>query len=237
MLWDGMGVYAVATDQAGNSADTPEFTLSAGALPVDGDSGGTDQTDLLTGPSTLVSSGLMTITIIGSLMAVLFAFVALSSRGRPWRVSTTPTPADMGITSRPGDRSGPSAPSPVREAKPSGLAEAGEGGGAGGQIVVKDEEETKPAPPARSDIRTEQRPRTVPLFEAIPDMPLRPSAEADGEGNDIDYGELIERELILPGREGSVFKEEMDEPPRTDFELLREIMDDLGRLGPKKPTI
>jgi subtilisin family serine protease len=237
MLWDGMGIYAVATDQAGNSADTPEFTLSAGALPVDGDSGGTDQTDLLTGPSTLVSSGLMTITIIGSLMAVLFAFVALSSRGRPWRVSTTPTPADMGITSRPGDRSGPSAPSPVREAKPSGLAEAGEGGGAGGQIVVKDEEETKPAPPARSDIRTEQRPRTVPLFEAIPDMPLRPSAEADGEGNDIDYGELIERELILPGREGSVFKEEMDEPPRTDFELLREIMDDLGRLGPKKPTI
>jgi len=237
MLWDGMGVYAIATDQAGNSADTPEFTLSAGALPVDGGSGGTDQTDVFTGSSALVSSGWMTITIIGSLIAVLFAVVALSSRDKPWRASTKLTPADMGITSRPGDRSGPSAPSPVREAKPLGLAEAGEGGGTGGQTVVKKEEQTEPVPPVPSEVRTEQRPRTVSLVEAIPDMPLRPSAEADGEGNDIDYGELIERELILPGREGSVYKEDMDEPPRTDFELLREIMDDLGRPGPKKPTI
>jgi len=179
----------------------------------------------------------MTITIIGSLIAVLFAVVALSSRDKPWRVSAKVTPADMGITSRPGDGSGPSAPSPVREAKPLDLAEAGEGGGTGGQTMVKEEEQTEQGPPERSAVRTEQRPRTASLFEAIPDIPLRSSDEADGEGNDIDYGELIERELILPGREGSVYKEDLDEPPRTDFELLREIMDDLGRLGPKKPTI
>jgi subtilisin family serine protease len=237
MLWDGMGVYAVAIDQAGNSADTPEFILSAGAISIDGGSGGTDQTDVPTGSSALVSSGWMTITVIGSLVALLFAVVALSSRDKPWRVLTKVTPADMGITSRPGDGSGPSAPSPVREAKPLDLAEAGEGGGTGGQTMVNEEEQAEPAPPERSKVRTEQKPRTASLFEAIPDMPLRSSDEADGEGNDIDYGELIERELILPGREGSVYKEDLDEPPRTDFELLREIMDDLGRLGPKKPTI
>jgi hypothetical protein len=73
------------------------------------------------------------------------------------------------------------------------------------------------------------------LLEAIPETQVRPSADADGGPDETDYGEMIERELILPGREGTVYKEHEDRPPRTEFEVLREIADDLGRLGPKKP--
>lgn len=231
VLWDGMTVFAVAVDEAGNLAGTPRVTLHAVAfVPGAGtgpDSGGT-------GSGIFASSGFTQMALIGSVVAVLFVGVvlALRSRREDPQAQATARRAD-----RPAELDDRARSVPLSEPKAVSVAPAATAGGRGigGEAVLKKQEKAKPAPPVPAEVRTEQKLRTVPLLEAIPETPVRPSTSADGRADETDYGELIERELILPGREGTVYKEHEDGPPRTDFEVLREIADDLGRLGPKKP--
>ncbi len=229
ILWDGMSVYVVAVDRAGNSADTPRLTLAAVAGSADGSS------DQAQGIGIFTSSGLTMIVIMVSLCALSLMAVSLYARDRRHGLPTEAVPVGAGTKSSPARVLGPSLPV-IEEKRSSRMAASAVGGtGVRGERVSKKQEQETQEPPAPTEVRTEQRPKAASLIESIPDMPVKLSTEVDVGLEDVDYGELIERELILPGREGSVFRDEENGPPRTDFELLREIMDDLGRLGHKKP--
>jgi hypothetical protein len=129
-------------------------------------------------------------------------------------------------------------PAPVAPAKVLGPAPEEKSGErrVGGEAMQK-KSNIKPQY-AQDILWPEDRVAHVPLIEAIPEAPLKAKLAPERKADDVDYGELIERELIIPGREGSVYKDaEEHQPPRTDFEVLREIMDELGRFGPKKPRV
>ncbi|MBN1677283.1 MAG: S8 family serine peptidase [Candidatus Thermoplasmatota archaeon] len=233
-LWDGMSVFAVAVDEVGNWADTPQVTLHSVVAPVDNEIGGTDQPSSGDGSDMFGILKLTDFAILASIGAMLVVVVALAMRSR-----REDSPVELGVqgarrSPEREDKAVPMPPFRPRAAVACAATVIGERG-VGGEAVSEKQEQTKQAPPAPAEVRTQQRPRSASLIDAIPDVPVSHQARADGQGDDIDYGELIERELILPGREGSVFKEREDEPPRTDFEVLRKIMEDLGQQVPKKP--
>jgi len=227
MLWDGMDMFVVAVDSAGNSADSAQVTLTAVPAPSEGDTG---QPASNSGSGTFVRLGTTEITVIASMCAVLLVGVVLSLRNK-----RDGQPTQMAGRSGPGRAAGGSPP-PVLSAYVPVAAVLAERRGVGGEDMLRKQEQEKPAPQAPAKVSGMEKPRAATLLEAIPDIPVGPHAGAEGGTNGVDYGELIERELILPGREGSIYKEHEDEPPRTEFEVLREIMDDLGRLSPKKPV-
>lgn len=228
MLWDGMEIYAVAVDTAGNSAETSRVTLHSVSGPTgDGTGGTTSDAFLSLGPVEWVA--------IASLAAAVGVGIAMVVRRRR---DDGPEESEFTITKESLE------PKPMLEPPPAAPAKAAEPA-----PETKDRERRigGEAMHKKTEVRThyaqdvlwpEDRPTQVPLIEAIPEVTLKAKPASEQKADDIDYGELIERELILPGREGSVYKDaEENQPPRTDFEVLREIADELGRFGPKKPRV
>jgi hypothetical protein len=228
MLWDGMEIFAVAVDTAGNSAETSRVTLHSISGPVDDGTGGTTSDAFL-------SLGIVEWAAIASLMAALCIGVIMVFRRRQ---DEEPKHSKFTITkesTEPKTSLEPPPAAPAKAVQPAPEKKDRERR-IGGEAMHK-----------RTDIRTqhaqdvlwpEDRPRQVPLIEAIPEVTLKAKPGPEQKSDDVDYGELIERELIIPGREGSVYKDtEENQPPRTEFEVFREIMDEIGKFGPKKPRI
>jgi hypothetical protein len=65
-----------------------------------------------------------------------------------------------------------------------------------------------------------KKPRTPSLLDAIPVRPMKISPDSAEAEEEVDYGALIERELIIPGLRQSVFSQDV-----TDLE--RELSLDL----------
>jgi len=228
MLWDGMEMYAVAMDTAGNSAETSRVTLHSISVPVDDGTGGT-------GSDAFLSLGAVEWVGVISLVAAIGAGMVMVLRRRQ---DEEPEHSKLTITKESTEPKIAYELAPAAPAKAAGPAPEKKDGERriGGEAMHK-----------RTEIRTqhaqdilwpEDRLTQVPLIEAIPEVTLKAKPGPEKKADDVDYGELIERELIIPGREGSVYKDtEENQPPRTDFEVLREIMDELGRFGPKKPRV
>lgn len=231
-LWDGMSVYAVAVDEAGNLAGTPRVQLHA-VSPIPGTDAGSDSPNL--GPGILSSSGFAQMALIGSIVAVLLVGIVLALRSRREGSHAEAAPARNIDSQVKCDDRAISTRTPEPKAAPMASRTSAGGRGDRSEAMLRKQDEERQSRQALAVPKAEQKPRAVPLIEAIPEMPPVSSTDADGGADEVDYGELIERELILPGREGSVYKGQEDEPPRTDFEVLRKIADDLGRLGPRKP--
>ena len=196
LLWDGMRIYATATDLAGNVGESPRITLTASASPPASDDGSvpSDQTPAgggnhKAGPIPLPGS-LGQIMAIASMMAASVISVALFvHKRRPDESGET----ESACAPVPMAHDVPARPHPMPHSTARAVSQAS-------RIVTKVAE----APlHAAVPIMTPRAKQPL-LMDAIPDQVLK---DTTSEEDDIDYGELIEREPSFSVLKRSIFRE------------------------------
>jgi subtilisin family serine protease len=200
LLWRGMTIYVLATDKVGNVAESPRMTLSPATSPFDGN------LPLPDGPSgwgaatwtwIVSTNGL---AVLGSIGVLVLAGVVLYARRRREDESTEravkPKPSPKGVSNA----------SPFAELPPPKPIIAA----SARQIVdsVKAAAKTVGQVPIPTRVPTAVAsgvgaPARVLLLDSIPEIAPRPDLISPED--DIDYGELIERELNTSAWKNSVF--------------------------------
>ena len=202
-LWDGMSVFVRAYDSVGNWADSVKITLHItfdssddGIVP-----GGDDD---LSGGDRLIITWITSATglsVIGVAIGIMAVSLALMRKDRkeadedhvpPWGRSLGAKAVETRMMEM---QRAPRVPEPYEEEPP----------------PVKEEPIVRNVAPVVAKKEPEAaRPRSLPLIEAIPATPMKIKNESgDGVKEEIDYGELIERELIIPGLKRSIFDEDL----------------------------
>ena len=200
LLWDGMSIYVTAIDFAGNVGESPRIILTASASPPANDDGSvpSDQTPAgdgnhKAGPIPLPGS-LGQIMAIALMMAASVISVALFvHRRRPTESSESGSASARIQETR---EAVLAVPMQVAAAMPSSTART---------VSHVNRIVTKVAEAPLHAAVLIGAPRQKPLLvDAIPQQMLKdPASEED----DIDYGELIERELSLSVLKRSIFRE------------------------------
>lgn len=187
-LWDGMDVYFACNDVAGNGV-LGHYAQLTEATPSSGSRSPTGYLSSTGGMFFLGAVGII------SLMSLLFVSKRRDKDEETRHGSSVRDMSSIGVArplSTPSGRPIPSAPASNGV---SARVQAAEKGPQSGQIA-----RTWDAV-APSDSR---RPRVPPtLIDSIPDIRLGDRQEE----REIDYGDLIERELIIPSIKYSVFRE------------------------------
>ncbi|MCU0853046.1 MAG: hypothetical protein MUC90_07350, partial [Thermoplasmata archaeon] len=202
-LWDGMTVFVRAYDSVGNWADSSEISLHVtfdssddGIVP-----GGDDD---LTGGDNMVVEWITSTTglsVIGAGIGIAAVSLALMRRDR--KEDSEDYKASWGRSS--GARAVETRMMEMQRAQRAPDQYEDEAPPLKKESVIRD---IAPAVAKKEPEVPKQQP--VRLIEAIPEAPIR----IDGQGGDrvkdeIDYGELIERELIIPGIKRSIFDEDV----------------------------
>jgi subtilisin family serine protease len=200
LLWRGMTIYVLATDKVGNVAESPHMTLLPATSPVDGNlplPGSPSGWGAATWAWIVSTNGLAT---LGSIGVLALAGVVLYARRRREDEST-----EGAVKPKPSPRSVSNA-SPFAELPPPMQVAAV----SARQIVdsVKAVAKTVGQVPMPTRVPTavasgSGAPARVLLLDSIPEIALRPDVKSPED--DIDYGELIERELNTSAWKNSAF--------------------------------
>jgi hypothetical protein len=201
LLWDGMAVYVVAEDEAGNTFESPHIGLSAkassddgpGPIPDNKDGGGSSPS----GSASWAWFGTLNGLLMLGLFAAEFASIGLFYISRKNKEEA--------------DRKSVRSPfSPVALREPVAFAAATQIGASVRTVARAVSQKCEPKP--RPAVAAAAVPGKISLIEAIPGVVIRPSAGvSQDEADDIDYGELIERELNISALKRSVFRKELQE--------------------------
>ncbi len=219
-LWDGMTVFVVAVDTVGHSTESPVLELMASTSPMEPgtDDGSEEGNALLRIFSDL--GGL----VVAALAAVAVAFLVALGFRRMRRSRDRPVPAARvlapPIVSPPVSVAAQAEPAashlPAVMANPHPANAGREGSGTESPSKAKG-----PTGPAReNDVKPS-------LIDAIPEVVLKsPETDEAAIGEDIDYGALIERELIVGALRMSVYKDALrdieKELSALDFEFIKD---------------
>jgi hypothetical protein len=200
ILWKGMTIYVLATDKVGNVAESPHMTLQPAESPFDSS---------LPSPSSPSGWGAATLAwvvstnglaILGLIGVIALAGVASYARRRREDVSTErsikPKPYPRGVSN-----SSPFAelppPKPIMAASARQIVDLVK---AASKTVGQVSAPTRVPTAAASGIGA---PARAMLIDSIPEITLRPDVKSPED--DIDYGELIERELNKSAWKNSAF--------------------------------
>ena len=198
LLWDGMSVYATAVDVAGNVAESPRVILMAAAPPLPSDEPAQDDQERAddggqkAGPIP-ISGPIGQIMAIASVLAACVVCVAMFVHRR--------RPSESGESG--------SASALIQETRDAGSAVPMQAAAAMPRSTARTVSQvnriaTKVAEAPLHAAVPIKTPREKPrLMDAIPDLVL---SDSGSEQDDIDYGELIERELSLNVLNRSVFR-------------------------------
>jgi len=202
-LWDGMEVFVVAVDSAGNSAESARANLAASpSLPGTGGDGSDRAGNSLSIWSMISSTGGIILLVVVALLGAIL-LVLQSRRRKDTYVNGSETPAmkyvhkaKAPMPAAPSMKSVAASPRPL-----SNLAKS--------MAAVADSH------PVSAAIQLAEKTR-VTLLDALPEMMIASASSLDeGQNDEIDYGELIERELIVGALKTSVYR---DEPVATHFD-------------------
>jgi hypothetical protein len=200
LLWKGMTIYVLATDKVGNVAESPRMTLQSTTSPFDGNlplSGSPSGWGAAMWAWIVSTSGLAISGLIGVIALAGFVLYARSRREDESTERTIrPKPSPKGVSNA----------SPFAELpppKPIATASAR-------QIVdsVKAAAKTVGQVPIPTRVPSavasgSGAPARVMLLDSIPEITLKPDVVPPED--DIDYGELIERELNASAWKNSAF--------------------------------
>ena len=200
ILWKGMTIYVLATDKVGNVAESPHMTLQPAESPFDSS---------LPSPGSPSGWGAATlawvvstngIAILGLIGVIALAGVASYARRRREDESTErtikPKPSPRGVSN-----SSPFAellpPKPIMAASAKQIVD-----------LVKAASKTVGQVSAPTHVPTATAsgigaPARAMLIDSIPGITLKPDVKSPED--DIDYGELIERELNTSAWKNSAF--------------------------------
>jgi hypothetical protein len=208
-LWDGMDVYVTCVDVAGNSALGPHVQLSAASPSSE--------------PKSLVGffSSISGIALLGAIAMISSMSLFLVSRRRSEDEETPPKPSvTRAISSETLRVESTASAIPAAKVRPPnrtlGQVQTAEVDANVGQIA-----QARSAAPSLES-RKPARPPT--LIDSIPEMVLKSQVPRDEPEPETDYGEMIERELIIPSLKTSIFRENIKD-------LNPEIMKQLEELG------
>jgi len=213
VLWDGMEVYVSCMDVAGNSVLGPHVKLNATfSAPAPS-----------SGPKSLVGffSSISGIALLGAIAMISSMSLFLMSRRRSRDEETPPKPSVARAIppETPRVASTVSALPAAKARQPSrtlGQVQIARVDAAAGLIA----QARSAAPPLES--RKPTRPPT--LIDSIPEMVAKSQLPRDEPEPETDYGEMIERELIIPSLRTSIFRENIKD-------LNSEIVQQLEELG------
>jgi len=215
MLWDGIDIFVVASDIVGNSAESSHFILHAdAALPVD--NGKTPSDDKSSNWPVLWSQGgyvaLASAIIVSSMLIVGFSRRRKDHNQKHGGEETASRPvvnsgiavstfADIAATKG-------SATAALRKVTQSVKTAT---------LVVTDPIQPKPT----AALSTPSPLKRALLIEAIPDVRIKSPLSADETDEDnIDYGDLIERELVSLADKRSVFGSESEKELDNELDSL-----------------
>jgi len=216
VLWDGMDVYVACQDVVGNDALGPHVQLNATSSRA-----GLNLGFL----SSLSGIAVMCAAAIVSSISMMYVS---KRRGRDEKTPVETSVRDPATTpvireeSLPKPRKSPKEPAVGRS-------------GALAQTARVDHHLAEPRP-ARDpmdeleDIINEP-PR---LIDSIPEIVIKNEGQEEQEAPITDYGDLIERELLIPGLKNSVFKEDTRDL-NAEIELQLEELRAMIKDRPKKP--
>jgi hypothetical protein len=222
-LRDGMAVYIVASDSVGNSVESSRVILNAAA------GGPTDNHD------NNRTAGWSFFGLPGGIMLIICAIVVSSgaivyaSRNRGWNekssTKASPPTKSQGKATTIAHAALSSSASLTGSHVPE--AKAGLIGKSSQQPVW-----TQFVPAAASLGKKEHKPKPT-LIEAIPEVVLKCPASKQDKDSEIDYGALIERELINPLLKNSVFRDSIKDF-NAEIDLKLEELRAMCREKPEK---
>jgi hypothetical protein len=222
-LRDGMKVYIVASDSVGNSVESPRVILNAAA------GGSTND------PDNNRTAGWSFFGLPGSMLLIICAIVVSSgaivyaSRNRGWNekssAKASPPTKSQGKAVTMAHAALSLSPSLTGSQVPE--AKAGLMGKVSQQPV-----RTQFVPAAASLGKKEHKPKPT-LIEAIPEVVLKCPASKQDKDSEIDYGALIERELINPLLKNSVFRDSIKDF-NAEIDLKLEELRAMCREKPEK---
>ena len=206
LLWDGMTAHILAEDWAGNGNESIQLVLrsessSGGALPNDGSPWAGEGRSIL---NMLVTNGAL--VIVAALAIVFVAIAVLFASGRRSSTEKSTKHEDQ-FVSAPLTKSGtslfarfepqvPAATKIYRQAVTSAKSAT--------QTVVG-----KLEPLPAQVVKAIATPVRASLLDSIPKISMKTEASEGGVTDNIDYGELIERELNLSALKKSVFRRQI----------------------------
>jgi len=200
LLWNGMTIYVLATDMVGNVAESPHMTLQQAKSPFDGflPSPGSSSGQGAAMWAWIVSTN--GLAILGSIGAVALAGLVLYARRRREDESTErsakPKPSPRGVSNASPFAELPP-PKPVAAASARQIMDSVKAAAKTvGQVPMPTRSPTAVASGSGAPARAL-------LLDSIPEITLKPDVIAPED--DIDYGELIERELNTAAWENSAF--------------------------------
>jgi len=216
-LWDGMTIYIVAEDKTGNICESlrlkliVDTTSDNGIVPAPGNSGRNETSghDFLSLPWLGSSGSLLMLGFIA--VSSLLTSIMLMGRRRP---SLDEDPSESQATAP-----GPLVSEAVVQSSNSGLQRSSGRTRTLRTAVSHDGRYGAAAMPI--SVSRSNKPT---LLEAIPDILLKPAAmPIDDSDDDIDYGELIKRELNVSATMNSIYRS-----GARDADVNRESNDPIG---------
>jgi len=222
-LRDGMTVYIVASDSVGNSVESPRVILNATA-------GGPTNN-----PDNNRAAGWSFFGLPGSMLLIICAIVVSSgaivytARNRGWNEKSL---AKVSLPAKSQGKAATIAPAAL-SLSPRRTGSQVPGAKAGLMRKVNQQPvRTQFVPAAASLGKKEHKPKPT-LMEAIPEVVLKCPASKQEQDSEIDYGALIERELITPLLKNSVFRDSFKDF-NAEIELKFEELRAMCREKPEK---
>lgn len=200
LLWRGMTIYVLATDKVGNVAESPHMTLQPAKSPFDGNllSPGSPSGSGAAMWAWIVSTnGLAVLALIG--MIALAGFVLYARRRREdesTERTVKPKPSPKGVSNASPFAELPP-PKPIIAASAKQIVDSVK---AAAKTVGQVQVPTRVPTAVASGIGA---PARAMLLDSIPEITLKPDVKSPED--DVDYGELIERELNTSAWKNSAF--------------------------------
>ena len=200
LMWKGMTIYVLATDKVGNVAESPHMTLQPSTSPFDGNPtlpGSPSGWGAAMWAWIVSTNGLAVLGLIG---VIALAGVVLYARRRREDESTEravkPKPSPRGVSNASPFAELPP-PKPIMAASAKQIVDSVKAAAKTvGQVSVP----TRVPTAVASGIGA---PARAMLLDSIPEITFKPDVKSPED--DIDYGELIERELNTSAWKNSVF--------------------------------
>ena len=200
LLWRGMTIYVMATDKVGNVAESPHVTMLSAASPSDGN---LPSSSSPSGWGAAMWAWIVSangLAILGLIGVIALAGVVLHARRRREDESiertVKPKPSPRGVSNASPFAELPP-PKPIMAASAKQIVDSVKAAAKTvGQVQVPTRVPTATATGIGATTR-------VRLVDSIPEITFKPDVKSPED--DIDYGELIERELNTTAWENSAF--------------------------------
>jgi len=200
LLWRGMTIYVLATDKVGNVAESPRMTLQAATSPIDGNLPSSGNPSGWGAAARAWMASTNGLAVLGSIGVIALAGFVLYARRRREDESTErtvkPKPSPRGVSNASPFTELPS-PKPIVAASAKQIVDSVKAAAKTvGQVPV-------PVPVPTAVASGSGAPARVLFLDSIPEITLKPDVVSPED--DIDYGELIERELNTSAWKNSAF--------------------------------